>query len=145
MGKKEKVVFRTGCLVAPRFRDTCDLSRVSLIETVSFRLKSRPPFLLTTSDIGFKTRELTLLRDEFFVFRTAKDHLTIEVMKFYMNSIFGPSVKSLHGQFSDQRPNVFFIADNRVTQIDRICNCQNLTKGTQSSKPKTSTSNKRTM
>jgi hypothetical protein len=67
---------------------------VSLAGTISFGLKSLPPFLVTTSDIAFKSRELIRLRDEFYVSRTTKGYMMIEVMNFGINSILGPYVKS---------------------------------------------------
>jgi hypothetical protein len=45
-------------------------------------------------------------------FRTAKEYMTIEMMKFYVNSIFVPYMKAFLNQFSDQSLNYFLLADN---------------------------------
>jgi hypothetical protein len=110
--KKKKVVFLTSRSIAPRFQDIGDVSHVALVGIILLGFKSLLPLLLTTSNVAFKSRELIRLRDELFVFRTAKRHMTIEVAEFYVNSILNPYVKSLRDQFSGQSLNVYLVADN---------------------------------
>jgi hypothetical protein len=111
-GQKEKIVLLVGCPVAPRLWDTRNMSHVLLIGTNSLGLKSLRPFLLTRSDAAFKSRERIRLCDEFFAFPTAQNYMTIEVMKFYVNSMIDPYVKSLRDHFSGQRLNIFLVAGN---------------------------------
>jgi hypothetical protein len=55
---------------------------------------------------------LLQLRNEVLLFGTAKDFMTIEVMKFSVNSILGLFVKFRGHQFSDQALDVYLFADN---------------------------------
>jgi hypothetical protein len=123
-GKKKNVVSLTGRPVASRFQDIRDVSRVSLVDTISLGLRSLPPLLLTTSEVAFKSRELIPFCDELLVFRTAKRYMTIDAMRFYINSILGPYMKSFRDQFSDRTLNVYLIADNHgraLTRIFQLC------------------------
>jgi hypothetical protein len=117
-GKQKKVVFVTDCPVAPRFQDIRDVSHVSIVGTISLGLKSLPPLLLTTSEVAFKNRELLLLHDDFFVFRTARGYMTIDGMLFYINSIMAPYVQSLRDRFLNQQLKVYLIADNHGTHTN---------------------------
>jgi hypothetical protein len=76
--------------------------------------------LLATLEIPFKSRELIQLRDEVFIFRTAKGHMTIEPMTFYVNSILAPYVKSIHSQFSDESLDVSLVADKFGTHVNWV-------------------------
>jgi hypothetical protein len=104
--------------VAPRFSDIRDVSHVSIVGTISLALKALPPLLLTTADVAFKSRDILLQRDEFFVFRTARGYMTIEAMQFYANSILSPYVQSLRHRFSDPQLKVYLIADNHGTHTN---------------------------
>jgi hypothetical protein len=91
---------------------------VSFVRTFSFGVKSLPLPLLTASEVAFKSGELLRLRDEPFVFRTAKGYIAMEAMKFYVNSIFGPYVKSPRDQFFDQSLTIYLVADSRGTHTN---------------------------
>jgi hypothetical protein len=108
-GKTRKLIYLKNCAVRPRFHEEKDVSHVLLVATVT---PGGQTLMLTTTDLPFKSEELTILRRAFAAYRTARGYMTVASMTFYLNHIMAPYVMFFRVARQDRALMVYLVMDN---------------------------------
>jgi hypothetical protein len=99
--RPRRVVCSKLSTIEPHCRDATDVTHVSLVAIVSLKGQMLKSFLVTISRVGFRDRELALMREQFQIFETNKSYMTTLAMAAYVREVIEPYVLMLRRERAD--------------------------------------------